>query len=84
MQLRSGEAVAVVQGGVCSSIQPLAWELPYAAGTALERPKKQKQKSRIMRIGTFKPFQPSVTSLAFSSFSSWFGEELEEPLSSLK
>ena len=25
-------------------IQPLAWELPYAAGAALKRPKKKKKK----------------------------------------
>ena len=27
-------------------IQPLAWELPYAAGGALKRPKKKKKKKR--------------------------------------
>ena len=32
--------VAVVQAGSGSSIQPLAWELPYAAGVALKRKSK--------------------------------------------
>ena len=27
-----------------ASIQPLAWELPYAMGTALKRPKRKKEK----------------------------------------
>ena len=27
-------------------IQPLAWELPYAAGVALKKPKKQKKKKK--------------------------------------
>ena len=42
MQLRSGIAVAVVQAGGFSSVQPLVWELPYAAGVALKRPKKKR------------------------------------------
>ena len=29
---------------VTALIQPLAWELPYAAGVALKRPKKKKKK----------------------------------------
>ena len=31
-------------------ISPLAWELPYAAGAALKRQKRQKKKSSIVRV----------------------------------
>ena len=34
-------AFTVVQDGSCSSVRPLAWELPYAAGVALETPKER-------------------------------------------
>ena len=37
MQLRSGIAAAVAQAGSAALIGPLAWELPYASGTALKR-----------------------------------------------
>ena len=37
MQRASGVAVAVVWAGNCSSIQPLARELPYTAGAALQK-----------------------------------------------
>ena len=40
MWLRSG--VAVAQEAAAALIQPLAWELPYAAGAALKRKKKKK------------------------------------------
>ena len=46
MQLRSGVAVAVVQAGSCSSIQPLAWEPPYAVGTALKSKKRKEKKKK--------------------------------------
>jgi len=39
MQLRSCAAVAVVQASAEAPIQPLAWELPYAAGSALKSKK---------------------------------------------
>ena len=38
--------MAVVQAGSCSSVQPLAWELPYAAVAALKKKQKQKQKQK--------------------------------------
>ena len=41
MQLRSGITMAV------ALFEPLAWELPCAAGAALKRPKKQKTKKNI-------------------------------------
>ena len=41
MQLRSHIAVAVVEASSYSSIQPPAWELLYAVGEALKRPKKK-------------------------------------------
>ena len=37
MQVRSQIAVAVVWASSCSLIRPLAWELIYAPGAALER-----------------------------------------------
>ena len=36
MQLGSHVAVAVVQPVAAATIQPLAWELPYATGVALK------------------------------------------------
>ena len=39
MWLESGVAVAVVYTGGCSSDSTLAWELPYAVGTALKKKK---------------------------------------------
>ena len=36
VQLGSGVAVAVAQASAAAPIQPLAWELPYAAGAALK------------------------------------------------
>ena len=32
--------------GTIAPIQPLAWELPYAVGAALKRPKKKKERER--------------------------------------
>ena len=40
-QLRSHVAVAVAQISSYSSIQPLAWESPYAVGAALKNYKKK-------------------------------------------
>ena len=40
MQLRSSVAVAVVWAPDAAPIQPLAWELPHAAGAAVKRKKK--------------------------------------------
>ena len=37
MQLGSDVAVAVVQASAATPLRPLAWELPYAAGAALQR-----------------------------------------------
>ena len=47
-QLRSDVALAVVEAGSCALIQPLAWELPYAADAALKS-KKKKKKKKILR-----------------------------------
>ena len=43
MQLKSGVAVAVAQATAAVAIQPLAWELPYATGSALKELKKKKK-----------------------------------------
>ena len=43
MQLKSGVAVAVVQATAAAAIQLLAWELPYATGSALKEFKKKKK-----------------------------------------
>ena len=48
MQLRSCTAVALEQAGGYSSFGPLAWEPLYAAGAALERQNKNKNKKRLM------------------------------------
>ena len=39
-------AVAVAQAGSCSSIQPLAWEPPYAAGAVAKRQETKKRKKK--------------------------------------
>ena len=39
MQLGSNVAVAMVQASAAVSIQPLAWELPHAAGMAVKKKK---------------------------------------------
>ena len=44
MWLVSGVAVAVA--AAAALIQFLAWELPHAVGSALNRPKKKKQKTK--------------------------------------
>ena len=41
MWLRSGVAVAVARPAAVAPIQPLAQELPYAAGVVLKRKKKK-------------------------------------------
>ena len=41
MLLGSGVAVAVLEVAAAIPIQPLVWELPYAAGMALKRKKKK-------------------------------------------
>ena len=43
MWLGSRMAVAVAVAGAAAPIQPLAWELPCAAGAALKRKKKKKE-----------------------------------------
>ena len=48
---------------VIAPIQPLAWELPYATGVALEKAKRQKDKKQ----NTKKPFI-DLTSVANYSF----------------
>ena len=37
--------MAVVPASAVAAIQPLAWELPYAAGVAVKSKKKKKEKS---------------------------------------
>ena len=44
MQLGYGVAVAVVWASGYRSDSTLAWELPYAEGATLKRPKKKKKK----------------------------------------
>ena len=39
MWLRSGIAVAVAWDTAAAPVQPLAWELPYAAGVAVKKKK---------------------------------------------
>ena len=51
MQLISGVAIAAV-----ALIRPLAWDLPYAAGTALEKSKTKKQTNKQK-----KPIMPSAS-----------------------
>ena len=41
MWLGSGVAVAVMQASATAVIRPLAWELPYAAGAAVKRKRKE-------------------------------------------
>ena len=41
MQLRSQVAVVVVQASATALIQPLSWELLYAAGSAIRKKKKK-------------------------------------------
>ena len=43
LQTRLGSCVAVAQPAVVALIGLLAWELPYAAGTALKSQKKKKK-----------------------------------------
>ena len=55
MWLGSVIAVAVASGvGSCSSIQSLAWELPYAEGAT----KKKKKIELGLSVGTKKPLPP--------------------------
>jgi len=42
MGLRSGVAVATARMEASAPIQPLAWELPYAAGMAPKKKRKRK------------------------------------------
>ena len=44
MQLRYSVAVPVVQATAAPLTQPLAWELPYAAGATAKREGKKKKK----------------------------------------
>ena len=46
MQLRSGVAVAVCRPVAAAPVQPLGWEIPYATGVALKRPKVKKKKKK--------------------------------------
>ena len=46
MRLGSHVAVAVSEAGSYTLIQPLAWEPPYTAATALEKAKRQKKKKK--------------------------------------
>ena len=45
MQLRYSVAVPVVQATAAPLTQPLAWELPYAAGATAKREVKKKKKT---------------------------------------
>ena len=46
MWLGSGIAVAVHRPAAAAAVQPLAWELPYAASAALKIQKKKKKKKK--------------------------------------
>ena len=46
----SGIAVAVVWLAATAQIRPLAWELPYAVGEALQRPKQNKTKTNMRSL----------------------------------
>ena len=53
MQFRPGVAVAVAWPAAAALIQPLAWELPHAAGVALKRKKERKREitpNSILRV----------------------------------
>ena len=52
--------MAVVQAAATAPIQPLAWELPYAVGTALKKNKKNKTYVLYML-----PFPLSISYLNF-------------------
>ena len=68
--LRSGVAVAVVEAGSCSFIQPLVWEPPYATGVA---PKKKKKVQRSgARIGKETGVHGSVYLLKWKTNNSTF------------
>ena len=58
-RLRSGVAVTVVWPAVVAPIRPLAWEPPYAAGTALKSKKKKKKKKKKKRKKKRNWVQPS-------------------------
>ena len=45
-QTRLGSHTPEAVVAAATPIGPLAWELPYAAGAALKRPKKRKRKKR--------------------------------------
>ena len=54
MWLGSGLTVAAVEAAAAAPIQPLAWKLPYAAGVALKKKKKdsiRKREETILIIG---------------------------------
>ena len=50
MRLRSNVAMAVVWPSPAALIQPLAQELPYAAGVAIKRKKKKKKKNKRIQL----------------------------------
>ena len=50
MWLRSSVSVAVVQATAVAPIGPLAWELPYAAGTALKSKETNKLEEKLIVI----------------------------------
>jgi len=45
-QLRSLDAVAVEKAGSCSSVGPLAWELPYALDMDMKKKRSKKKKKK--------------------------------------
>ena len=47
---RNHEVVGSIPGLAVGPIKPLAWELPYAAGVALEKTERQKKKKRIYQV----------------------------------
>ena len=65
MWLGSGVAVAVVCADSCSSIRPLAWELPYAVNAALKRKRRKgrKEKNREKKTKNNNKARPTVAIL---------------------
>ena len=62
MKLGSGVAVAVLQALSAAPVQPLAWELPYAAGVA-----KEKKRKIIVKPVSSKSFDSLIFSLFYYS-----------------
>ena len=67
-------------------IQPLAWELPYTKGVALERKKEKKWKFKLLSLKStyFYPYKLSIKELIFSGLSLLFQMKYFLPLTIIK